>query len=625
MKSGIRKIIYLSIISLLYCTDALMSQTYTYEDKYSIHPLEIYSIQHATEINGNYSHTYEKLIAMGDSLYHNNKKNAARVMYERVVPYIFLYRPGFIPVLYLKIGNTYENNSKAAEYYQMALTSTLPTKQGILIKAKLLTNIAGIAIDNGDYNKALSNLNATISIFTAQKDTLDLSKALANKAKVYSLSDKKEEAITDYITAFKLIAHRRDKPFIQLQSQVIYNVSGLYLDINKPDSALFYLSQITPLFEKLPDEYQLIHQYLLGGVFASKKEYVKAEYYILYSLSLAEKADYKNILLHSYRALGNLYTSTGNYKKALEYGIKYINMQRGIFEQTKVDINKINQLESDYTLAQKDKALTEKQLLIARQERNLTQKNLWLVIILSGMCLMAVLSWGIVRGYRRKQKLLQKEQEINMLKALIAGEEKERQRLSRELHDGIGGMLAAINLKINDIGPDSEKESIFRQLNDIVVMLQDTSSEVRATAHNLLPDMLNHYHLIEALLAYIKKINTNGKVHIVLDVPNRLSILSKPVELILFRIIQELIHNATQHADAANIDIQIIEHGNELILLVEDNGKGFNPYEDIGYGLNNVRSRVDRLQGSLEIDSALDKGTAIKIHLNLQKLNEIIA
>ncbi len=572
--------------------------------------------------DGAYFYVPRQLMQLGDSLYRRNRKKEAGLIYQKALPYILLYRPEQAAELYLNMGNTAEHKSRAMANFRLALAYTVPSRQGRNIRAKVQTNIANILIYNGSYSKALLYLDSSITLFAEQRDSLNCAIALINRGNVYNFKEQKNKAIASYRLAEQLLTNNLTQQFLHFRSRAIYNLAGLYLDERKSDSAHFYLRQIQSVLHLVSDEERLIHYYLTGYVCMAQKKYRDAERHIMFSLEEGQRKGYKDIVFHSNYALTNLYHQIKDYEKAWYYGRRYFDQKDTSFEQIKININRVNHLESDYALAQKNKAIAEKQFLIARQEKNLAQKNLWLLGTISIASIVTLLAFITVKNYRRKQKLLQKDQEIITLKALMAGEENERQRLSRELHDGIGGMLAAIKFKVGHIRKKSKEMEIMAQLQEVMEMLQDTGTEVRTTSHNLLPDMLNRYPLKEALVAYFSKLNNSSQVEMDLQLPEKLSALDKTAELVIFRIVQELVHNAARHAAARRIDVQLLEYNEELILLVEDDGKGFDPDRKTGYGLENLKYRVRSLGGTINIDSAPDRGSAVRITFNLVRLKD---
>ena len=152
-------------------------------------------------------------------------------------------------------------------------------------------------------------------------------------------------------------------------------------------------------------------------------------------------------------------------------------------------------------------------------------------------------------------------------------------------------------------------------------MLQSTAIEVRKTAHNLMPDILLKYTLPEALHLYCEHIDTGDKLQINLQIYGALEELDKFLALSLYRIIQELVQNIIKHSKGTISEIQLRLDGEKLTVTVEDNGVGFkkNIVSD-GLGLQNVRSRIEALQGFISIESAPGMGTTVYIELDLEKM-----
>jgi signal transduction histidine kinase len=215
---------------------------------------------------------------------------------------------------------------------------------------------------------------------------------------------------------------------------------------------------------------------------------------------------------------------------------------------------------------------------------------------------------------------LKQEKELGYLKAMIAGEEKERTRLARELHDGIGGMLAAAKMGLGAIKNADDTAALANMMR----LLSDTATEVRQTAHNLMPDILTRNSLKDALLLYCADINLHSGLEIDLQFYGGPEAMNKSAELILYRIAQELVQNIVKHAHATEAVMQIIQDGSRLNLIVEDNGIGFEQQEvDKGFGLQNLQFRVQALQGYISITSAKGKGTSVYIEFDLEKLKNV--
>lgn len=210
---------------------------------------------------------------------------------------------------------------------------------------------------------------------------------------------------------------------------------------------------------------------------------------------------------------------------------------------------------------------------------------------------------------------------MNQLKAIMKGEEQERSRLARELHDGIGGMIAVIKMNVGSAMKENPEASEKVDLPMLDKLLENTSDEVRKTAANLMPDVLAKYGLEEAATLYCHQINNRSALFIDVQFHGDLSFLDKATELILYRIIQELIQNTIKHARATKAALQVIRHEDTLHLSLEDNGSGFDPsVHSSGFGLGNLRFRVQSLHGKLEIRSSPDQPTTVHIEFNIAKI-----
>ena len=236
---------------------------------------------------------------------------------------------------------------------------------------------------------------------------------------------------------------------------------------------------------------------------------------------------------------------------------------------------------------------------------------------------------SLYRIYRNRQRLQteqlrswQQEQEIGQLKAIMKGEEQERTRIARELHDGIGGMLVSASLPLGAVREEHPETTHIRKLDDLRTILSDIASEVRKTAHNLMPDVLIRHSLEDALGIFCDNIAAGGQLEIDLQFQGNISGLDKSVELILYRITQELLQNVVKHAKASYAAVLIRQDGDKLSITVEDNGIGVDPeHVHEGIGLQNLKYRIQALQGEISIMSAPGRNTTVYIEFDHQRLS----
>jgi len=217
--------------------------------------------------------------------------------------------------------------------------------------------------------------------------------------------------------------------------------------------------------------------------------------------------------------------------------------------------------------------------------------------------------------------------ERRILSAVINAEEKERDRVSREIHDGLGPLLSTIKLYVNELEDESngpeEKRELLAHTNELI---NESITASRAISNNLTPRIILDYGLVKAVESFIKKINITQKAEIIFENKNLQERLDQTIELILYRIISELINNTLKHAEATRIEIylELLDHNLQLTYM--DNGKGFDKDavmedQNRGMGLKNITSRLESVNGSLRIHSRPGIGTLVVIEVGLEDPN----
>lgn len=206
-----------------------------------------------------------------------------------------------------------------------------------------------------------------------------------------------------------------------------------------------------------------------------------------------------------------------------------------------------------------------------------------------------------------------KQMERRILGAVINAEEKERGRLSKELHDGLGPILSAIKLYVSQLSSETdetERSDLIRVTNEII---DEAITNTRDISNNLRPRVIEEYGLVQAIQEFIRKINKTQKLDISFTTRSIPENLDKTIELIFYRIINELINNTIKHARASIAEINLEYTDYKLVLVYRDNGIGFDEQEimthDIeGMGLNNILSRIRSIDGKVKFESIPGEG-----------------
>lgn len=216
----------------------------------------------------------------------------------------------------------------------------------------------------------------------------------------------------------------------------------------------------------------------------------------------------------------------------------------------------------------------------------------------------------------------EKELEAAALNAMLEGQETERKRISKEIHDSIGPALSTIKVSMEALQTKLPKDvGVEEEWAEIYTLLDDVSSDVRSVSHTLTPPALEQFGLIPTFEALFTKLNNSRKIklHFLHALKNER--YDNLIELNLYRVIQELINNAMKHSGAKNIYLQMFQKSDTIYFTAEDDGKGFNLDQEYehprGIGLQNMESRIRSIGGVFHIDSTPGKGTIISIEIPL--------
>ncbi|MDN3666413.1 tetratricopeptide repeat protein [Algibacter miyuki] len=210
---------------------------------------------------------------------------------------------------------------------------------------------------------------------------------------------------------------------------------------------------------------------------------------------------------------------------------------------------------------------------------------------------------------------LKKDQEIKLIKASIRGQDHERKKIAQEMHDSIGGNLAAIKLQFSQLANHPDK------VNLIYSQLDDTYEQVRNLSHNLLPKKIRENDFVSLINEYINTVQEASNIAIQVSFydEDKINELDKILQNELFSIFQELTTNTLKYANATAIDIQLDLLNACLFFVYEDNGDGFDVSQTtLGIGLTNIKSRVENYKGIIHIDASPNRGTNINIEIPIE-------
>ncbi|WP_299220244.1 tetratricopeptide repeat protein [uncultured Aquimarina sp.] len=522
---------------------------------------------------------------------------------------------------YLALSNASRDKSLLKDSKKWALKGIETAQKCGDLKTldKLIVSLAAAYRRLGDVHKAIELLEANLeenknadrygSIALCYIDIENYTKALLYHKKAldyyYSIDHKRSIAVA------------------------LLNIGAVYLEMQKGDEALPYFNKSLPIAREY--NYPLIELNNLiniSEVYQSKREFKKAKKQYRDVLAMAQESGFLRQQLYVYQCLKDIALEEKKYKEALGYTESKNQLQDSI--NTLQKDKEIAKLEVEYETLKKEKEITvlkkNQELKVVEIERQQSQKSILtyaFILILIPLIGLLFLYYQKLKNQNllnKKQKeigeqkidALIKDQELKLIRTSISVQNKERKRIAQELHDRIGGNLAAIKLQFSSVKEDSENlDVIYKQLDD-------TYKQVRILSHDLIPEKFRHSNFTQLLKEYMENIGKAGKldINIFTYQEHKINEIDPLFHNELFSVFQELITNTMKHANANNVEIQIDLINDGICIIYEDNGKGYDTSEAThGIGLSNMKNRIQNLSGTMDIDSQLGRGTIFNIEL----------
>jgi signal transduction histidine kinase len=370
----------------------------------------------------------------------------------------------------------------------------------------------------------------------------------------------------------------------------------------------------------------------MSEIYYELKQYNKGLESARKAIEIAKEKSFEELLRAALQAGSLNAAKLGQDKFAYTYLKEYLQLY-----EKNVDTETRKQIAFAAEKFESEKRVIEiKQLKAEKQVKDLIikRRNLLMYGLTGLMILMVFVMLMIYRNIQhRKQIILQqneiKEQKIQELekekmlvatRAVMQGEEKERTRLARDLHDSLGGMLSGIKLKLSMAmkGNVILPEDMAVQFENALGLLDSTIGELRQVANNLMPESLLKFGLKISLEDFCNRFNEKDKVLVHFQFYGEEKRQETEFEIAIYRIVQELISNAIKHGNASKIDVQLIIDESRICLQVMDNGIGFdrNLIKNKGRGLKNIENRVAALNGNIDIQSTPGKGTETSVEFS---------
>jgi signal transduction histidine kinase/Flp pilus assembly protein TadD len=558
------------------------------------------------------------------------------------------------------VMHSVSGNSDSAEYYFLK-TYKLSIERNYSTYTRFSINNMGMFYYNkGDYNKALDYFFKALKLAEQNKtNTKSYANPLNNIGLVYQKMKQYDKAFEYYYKATII----REKYNIEEDLPISYNNLGIcYSEMDKEDSAIYYFNKAIKFAKINADKDEEAHAYSsLGTIYFENGDYKKAEKY--YLRAIEENKTSVAIEITSNNNLIGIYFALKQYEKGIEYGkttlelvkaytqsktpygyetykllslnfagigstdsaLHYIGLYKKQVDSlfSEENAKAINDLEVAYETEKKEADNQRLAKENAISEIKILNRNRWIIIILSSLLILVFLNMYISQRKKRKAQAekdaaIIEEREKGM-SAIIEAQEDERKRVAKELHDGIGQQISALNFNIQSLASKANEitPNLSNEFSKIKTMNRDIGEEIRNISHRMMPRALTEFGLINAIEDMTEKSFSHSNIKCSFEHHNMNNRLPQNIEIGLYRITQELVNNIIKHSEATHVDIQLVKNDGHCILMVSDNGKGFDKINSNGIGIQNINSRLNALNGELNFESEVSNGTTAIVKIKL--------
>ena len=544
-------------------------------------------------------------------------------------------------ILYLqgRIDSSIIFLKKAVEIFSELQNST---KQ--LVEAK--TYLANSYRITAKYDESIELYNQALKYYEDIDDKVWIAKILANIGSLYYSAGNQAKGEEYTLRALELQRKTKD---LQGESVSLVNLVVFALNNGDYQKGIKYGDEAIKKLKPINITYYAAALVRVGYCYYMIGEKVKAISYTKEALRVYQENNSVSGVMESYRTLGDYYYDMKNYELAKNIGLEALRVAdtsnrldlRLIYDLLKRSSIFLNHHEDAINYSQQQIRLKEEDLnsewanMIAdadakyqtQKKENEIQKlrysqKIRFIAILS---LIFIIVFGLIgallfmKGLKQKRKIaeqkvaqLEQEKQLIATKSLLEGETTERARLSKDLHDGLGGLLSVTKHKMANMkGSLTIPEEQVETFNSALEMLDNSIKELRRVAHNLMPESLMRYGLSAAIKDFCGSID-KATYHFY-GVEKR---IDEKLEVAAFRIVSELVNNALKHANASKINVQLVQEQDRISLTVYDDGCGFDLKaidKTKSVGLNSIEQRVVSFNGRIDILSEPGKGTEITV------------
>ena len=510
------------------------------------------------------------------------------------------------------VHKTKANYEKALGYFFKGLDFTAADSTSKL-SITLLNNIGEVSLFMGKTDESEKYHQLAYEAALQKEDSLLLGASLVYLGNLASTKMESQKAIDYYSKSLEYLTNYNTNT-----ANIIMNIGVVYHFKGDLKEAISYYQQAVEAAKKFNSPNSLALSYLNMGEAMLALDDPKTEMVLNKTIEVASKHQLNRVLLNAHQFLASYYQKKNNYKIALEHFKQFKNYSDSVLNEN--SLAKLNSLNVKFNTAQKEKQIANQKLQIEQKNASIIkQRNQKILIAVVLIFLILIGSLFYLRSRMKQKYQLQQaviQEKENGLKAVFLATENERQRISKDLHDGVGQQLSSVKMQLESLTVGNE--SVQEKKQQITENLSEAARELRHISHQMMPRSLAEEGLVPTLEDLFNKTFSQTSVSCSFEYHDAEMRYPKEVEVSLYRITQELLNNIIKHANAHNVLVQLYKIKNKLVMTVEDDGVGFDiNSKSTGHGLINIKSRIETLNGNLEYESIENSQTVITLSVPL--------
>ncbi|HNR54280.1 MAG TPA: sensor histidine kinase [Flavobacteriales bacterium] len=520
-----------------------------------------------------------------------------------------------------KLGNLYQSQLRLEEALEenrraLAIFERLGQRAKSAI---ILSNIAILEFNLGQNEEALKDHRTAAGVREALGDSVGLAISQGNMANVMLAIGDTAEALTMLQRAGSFFRGRDMELEYAVQAN---NEAGVRLERGEVQRAAALYAEALAIREEAGDR-KAIASSLIGLADASARSgrMGEARRLALRGLGISAEVGAISEQMNAYRTLARIHARLGHADSTLAYHERFAALRDSVFSSE--NGRRISDLQARLGIERKEQELqqqradiNEKNLAIAELDQQAERRRYLLILVASGTGVVGLLALFLLQRQKRKAEALRNasviaERELG-LKALVHRTDAERKRIASELHDGVGQLLTGLKYRLQAVAGEDAR------LHAALTLADEAGKEVRGIAHSMMPRALEETGLVPAMTdMFTRSLNVPGLEHH-FEHHGMDRRFDTGIETGIYRIAQEVVSNILKHAHARRVDVQLLVNQGAIVLIMEDDGVGFDPSRmEQGLGLRNLKDRARIMHGNIDLSAREGGGTVVTLRVPL--------